>query len=59
MNYATQKTSHTTRFTAALLSVTVTVVVTFSIVWGMAGGTDSASQMQMAAKKVPQVVAQR
>ena len=59
MNYATQKTSRTTRFATVLLSFTITFTITGAILWGMTGGADVPAQTQLAVKHVPQVVAQR
>jgi hypothetical protein len=59
MNYATQQTSRSSRVAIALLSVAITLTLSASIIFGLAGGLGSSTQGQMAVKGAPQVVAAR
>ncbi len=59
MNYATQTTGPAKRFSTAVLSVTVTLGLAGSIIFGMAGGDLSPNTSQMAAHGAAQIVAQR
>ena len=59
MNYASQTTSPAKRFSTAVLSVTVTLGLAGSIIFGMAGGERASNPGQMAAHARVQVIAQR
>jgi hypothetical protein len=59
MNYATQQTSRSSRVAISVLSVAITLTLSASIIFGMAGGLDSSTQAPLAVKQAPQLVAGR